>query len=162
MKNYKFTFLKTGIESIGTLKVHWEVDRDIVSDDYTPFNITAKKLLKKWLELVREKYPNNLIPIYWFVEVRGDRTSGFEAMPFQHELQKGTNFLDYYSYPIDCETNKPINWLELPVRDKLWFRSRDDKGGFIQQATGWKPSILQPYVYLPSLINSSCITNEKY
>ena len=153
MKTYKFTFLKTGIESIGTLKVYWEVSNDYISDDYTPLEIKAKKLFEKWVALVREKYPNNLIPIYWYVEVRGNHTSGFEVMPFQHELQSSKNFLDFYSYPIDYETGKPINWLSLPVGDKLWNSKRDNKGGFIQQATGWKPSILQPYVYLPALTN---------
>ena len=151
MKTYKFTSLKPGIESIGTLKVYWEVSHDCISDDYTPLEIKAEKLFEKWVALVQEKYPNNLIPIYWYVEVRGDQTSGFEVMPFQHELQSSTNFLDYYSHPTDCETGKPLNWLSLPIVDKLWNSKRNNKGGFIQQVTGWKPSILQPYVYLHAL-----------
>jgi hypothetical protein len=28
------------------------------------------------------------------------------------------------------------------------------EGGFIQEATGWKPSALQPHVYLPTLLHS--------
>ena len=136
MKTYKFTFLETGTESIGTLKVYWEVSNDWISDDYTPLEIKAKKLFDKWVALVEKKYPNNLIPIYWYVEVKGNNTSGFETMPFQHELQSSKNFLDYYSYPIDCETGKPLNWLSLPVNDKLWNSKCDNKGCFIQQSTG--------------------------
>ena len=74
-------------------------------------------------------------------------------MPFQHENLCPTNFLDYYSSPIDCETGEKLNWLALPVEDKLWNSKCQNKGGFIQEATGWKPSILQPYVYLPALTN---------
>jgi hypothetical protein len=44
-----------------------------------------------------------------------------------------------------------MNWFMLPVVDKLWNSERFDKGGFIQEATGWKPSILQPCIYLPTL-----------
>jgi hypothetical protein len=33
-----------------------------------------------------------------------------------------------------------MNWLSLPVIDKLWNETRADEGGFIQQATGLKPS----------------------
>ena len=51
-------------------------------------------------------------------------------------------------------TGEELNWLTLPVVDKLWNRKRADKGGFIQEATGWKPAIFQPYVYLPSLMSA--------
>ena len=91
----------------------------------------------------------------WFVRVTGNCGSGFEFMPFQFippSLEyKPKNYLDYWSHPIDCETGKPLDWLSLPVPDKLWNSKRDDKGGFIQEVTGWKPSILQPYAYLPAL-----------
>lgn len=158
MKTYRFTFLKTEIESVGTLKVYWELDDSSISDDYTPDEISPKKLFNKWVSLVREKYPNDLIHIMWFVEVKGNRGSGFEFMPFQYIppnlKHKPTNYLDHWSHPIDCETDKPLNWLSLPVPDRLWNSKSYDKGGFIQQATGWKPSILQPYVYLPSLTSN--------
>jgi len=47
---------------------------------------------------------------------------------------------------------EPLDWLTLPVVDKLWNARRADKGGFIQVATQWKPAILEPYVYLPTLV----------
>ena len=67
MKTYKFTFLKTGIESIGTLRVYWEASSDSISDDYTPLEIKAEKLFEKWVALVQKKYPDNLIPISWYI-----------------------------------------------------------------------------------------------
>jgi len=43
----------------------------------------------------------------------------------------------------------------LPVQDKLWRPGQAGKGGFIQEATGWKPAILQPFVYLQSLLETT-------
>ena len=67
MKNYRFTFLKTGVENIGTLQVYYELDGDSISDDYNPDEISAKKLFEKWISLIQEKYHNDLVPIMWFV-----------------------------------------------------------------------------------------------
>ena len=58
-------------------------------------------------------------------------------------------------WPVDAETGDELDWLALPVVDKLWNSKRGDKGGFIQEATGWKPSILQPHVFLPALIDAT-------
>ena len=52
------------------------------------------------------------------------------------------------------QSSQRLNWLEIPVRDKLWNPQRADKRGFIQQATSWKPSILQPYLDLPALTSA--------
>jgi len=56
--------------------------------------------------------------------------------------------------PVNAKTGEPLNWFALPVVDKRWNTRRADKGGFIQEHTGWKPSVLQPYVYLPSLMEA--------
>jgi hypothetical protein len=64
------------------------------------------------------------------------------------------DFLTFYSWPEDTKTRALLNWLTLPVVDKRWNNQRGDKGGFIQEATGWKPSILQPFVYLPTLLEA--------
>ncbi|AGJ59507.1 MULTISPECIES: hypothetical protein [Streptomyces] len=45
---------------------------------------------------------------------------------------------------MNTETGEQLNWLRLPVVDQGWHATADDRGGFIQQATGWKPSPLQP------------------
>jgi hypothetical protein len=77
-------------------------------------------------------------------------------MPFQSphsgEEVEREDFLTFYDWPIDMVTGERLNWLTLPVVDKLWRDKRMDKGGFIQEATNWKPSILQPFVYLDSLL----------
>ena len=76
-------------------------------------------------------------------------------MPFQFNHFSGEaeeDFLTVFTWPIDSATGARLNWLSLPVVDKFWNAEAARKGGFIQEATGWKPGILQPYVYLPSLL----------
>ena len=79
-------------------------------------------------------------------------------MPFQYEHltdMPSEDFLTFFTHPVNSVSGKPLNWLTLTVVDKLWNSKSANKGGFIQQATGWKPAILQPYVYLPALIENS-------
>lgn len=139
----------------GPLVAVWEVYEDPISDDYTPDEISADDLLRKWAAQVNGKYPNDLIPIAWYVDSPGQ--AKFEGMPFQFEHNpklRSHNFLSFYDWPVDSKTGEPLNWLALPVVDKRWNKNRANKGGFIQEATGWKPSVLQPYVFLGSLIDS--------
>ncbi|MCL5076304.1 MAG: hypothetical protein M1136_11795 [Chloroflexi bacterium] len=134
---------------------YWEVSLDPISDDYTPQEIGARDLFLEWEKRVREKYANGLIPIFWFVQCKEQAV--FEGMPFQFEHIPGSfrkDFLTFFTWPVNSETGESLNWLMLPVIDKLWNSRRANKGGFIQQATGWKPTILQPYVYLPALASA--------
>lgn len=142
-------------EAQGILMAYWEVDYSSISDNYTVQEISAMDLFKQWVELILKHYPNHLIPIYWSVECQ--ECAEFEEMPFQFQhspvAHSDEDFLSIYTHPTNSVTGERLNWLDLPVVDKLWNSKRADKGGFIQQATGWKPSILQPYVYLPALTN---------
>lgn len=137
------------------LAAYWEVHLDPMSDDYTPLEISARELFSKWVEKVRNDFENGLIPIHWFVD--SPQGGAFDLMPFQfrHIPSLSEDFLTYYYWPTNAATGEPLNWVTLPVWDKAWNARRADKGGFIQEATGWKPSILQPYVYLPALIGGS-------
>ena len=147
----------TGFEPEGVLEAYWEVASDPISDEYTPREISARELFNNWAADVQKRFPNNLIPIYWFVKYKGKNVSTFEGMPFQFEHIPRSfpeNFLTFFTWPTNSVTGEELNWLTLPVVDKLWNTKRADKGGFIQEATGWKPAILQPYVYLPSLTSA--------
>jgi hypothetical protein len=137
------------------LVAYWEVSMDPISDDYTPREISAADLFDRWARTVTPKFPNGLIPVYW--SVQAPDAGICEVLPFQFDHCSpplGEDFLTYFNWPVDARSGDPLNWLELPVVDKLWNARRAEKGGFIQQATGWKPSIFQSYVYLPSLIRS--------
>lgn len=140
----------------GELVAYWEVHLDPMSDNYTPFEISAEDLLQQWAVDARSDFPDELIPIHWFAESPGQ--GKFQQMPFQFNHLKKVDpqpedFLSFYRWPVDSRTDEPLNWLTLPVVDKYWSAERATKGGFIQEATGWKPSILQPFVYLPTLLS---------
>mgnify|MGYP005818037755 CR=1 FL=1 len=140
----------------GSLQAYWEVDLDPVSDDYSPRETSADYLLDLWARQAGEKHETGLIPIYWFVQ--SEDAAKFESLPFAYDHFGGEfastqqDFLWHYGWPVNVSTGEPLNWCDLPVIDKLWNEESSDKGGFIQEATGWKPSIGQPFVYLPTLL----------
>jgi len=135
------------------LGAYWELVLDPISDDFSPETMSASDLMRLWTGRIRGKaYPDGLIPIYWYVD--SPDSDVFESMPFQHEHYPGQtreDFLTFFTWPTNVETNERLDWLRLPVIDKSWNPQRVDRGGFIQEATGWRPAILQPYVYLDSL-----------
>ena len=123
-----------------------------MSNNYTPEEISASSLFELWVKKAKNRFPNNLIPILWNVIGKEIKT---ERMPFEFnntpELGCSDDFLTFFTWPINSTTGEPLNWLTLPVVDKQWNTKHCFTGGFIQEATGWKPGILQPYVYLPML-----------
>lgn len=124
----------------GKLSLYWEPNGSPMSDDYLPSEISAQEL---WLKWRRDYVPDNgVVPIYWFVHGGGF----LEAAPFGNTGPDRIPFIgDFYSHfahPVD-DSNTPIEWLSLPVIDKAWNNRQADKGGFIQELTGWKPSPLQ-------------------
>lgn len=117
----------------GPLALRWEVHGDPISDNYDPAETSAAELWATW----RRRYPGDRLSIYW--SVRGEGI--FESAPgFGGVL--GEDFLTFYTWPRDS-AGRPIRWADLPVMDKRWTPDRADKGGFVQEHTGWKPSPLQ-------------------
>jgi hypothetical protein len=140
------------------LTAAWEVARDSVSEGARPEETSARELLGKWTYQVTKEFSNGLIPIYWFVEALGPDVQSLAPFPAQFDHSHGQktkdDFLTRFTWPMEASSGDFLNWLTLPVQDKLWRPGRADSGGFIQEATGWKPSILQPFVYLQSLLES--------
>ncbi|MGZ3140449.1 hypothetical protein ACVDFE_00230 [Lentzea chajnantorensis] len=145
----------TGPTFTTSLELTWEIDGAPFTDDYSPGEIDAVSLWRLWLE---RYYPDThdeaahgpgMIMIHWFVA--GPEAAHFEAAPFRADAPD-EHFLTSYTWPRHATTKEPLNWLTLPVADKLWRPGKADKGGFIQEATGWKPSPLQPVVHVPSLL----------
>jgi len=153
---WKFEGRRSGEKWSVTLRAYWEVVLDPLSDDFRPDTMSASSLMKLWLGRIEgRKFPNGLIPIYWYVDSPGSDV--FESMPFQYQHYLGQtreDFLSFFTWPTKMDTEERLNWLELPVVDKSWNSDCADKGGFIQEATGWRPAILQPFVYLDSLTNT--------
>jgi hypothetical protein len=142
-----------GLERVTPHLASWQVEGDPISDDYTREDIDAEDLFNLWAKQVGRKHRDGIVPIYW--SVLGEGGFGSEAMPFQLDAVRGTSedFLTFYTWPVHDVTNELLNWLGLPVINKLWNWKQTDKGGFIQEHTGWKPSILQPYLYLPAILS---------
>jgi len=151
---WRFNSKCGGSESTTDLSVYWEVHLDPISDDYTPDEITASALFRTWVRQVEADpwVKNGLVPIYWYVVGNGV----MESCPFQYLHSKWhEDFLNFYSWPEASDTGEPLNWATLPVKDKFWCDTKISKGGFIQEHTSWKPSILQPFVFLGSLIQNT-------
>lgn len=145
---YTFYSIKHGFSKNCALDAYWEVALDPISDHFTPNDISAEALFQLWVEEVQRKYTDGLIPIRWFIRGKGIT----EFFPYQF-CSSEKNFLDYWTHPVDTN-GKLLNFLKLQVRDKLWNKQRCNKGGFIQQAIGWKPSVLQHAIYLPILLHT--------
>ncbi len=154
LPRWKVRSLSSDYEWEGSLTAYWEVSSDPISDDYTPREINARDLFDIWANQVHKQYPNNLIPIFWFVECKEQGKFAYAPFQFNHFLNQTEtqeDFLSIFNWPISPITGERLNWLTLPVVNKQWNIRHSDKGGFIQDATSWKPSIFQPFVYLPLL-----------
>lgn len=91
--------------------------------------------------LITRQFRPGEVPIYWTV-TQPDGQGIFESPP--HVPDHPENFLTYYTHPVHAVTEERLNWLRLPVPDRRWSATDNHRGGFIQQATRWKPSPLQP------------------
>jgi hypothetical protein len=145
-KTWKYKTKNSTIGNMeGVLVAYWQVKHGSISDEYTPGEISTENLFYKWVDRVSKEYSDGLVPIQWGV-MHEDYTQA-ERMPFQFDSLNNspstTDFLSSYTHPVNSITGEPLNWLELPVVCL--------KCEFIQAVTGWEPSILQPFVYLPSL-----------
>lgn len=145
---------QTGHTRTGALRLSWEAHYDPISDDHLPEELDASELLNMWLRRLREvdvwdeRLGEGWVRIWWYIDGDGGT---FEGAPFGAGSDAGDDFLTVYDWPRHAETGEPVNWLRLPVIDKLWHKGRLDKGGFIQQATGWKPSAFQTLVNVDTL-----------
>lgn len=150
---WKFSSKRSGYEKNERLALHWEPDGSAMSDDYLPDEADARELWRKWVDRYGDSYHQEHpavyaawnVPIYWFVASVGGGT--FEGAPHQaipSEFLFGEDFLTHFTHPVHGSTGEPVNWMRLPVLDRGWNAKQADKGGFIQEATGWKPSPLQP------------------
>lgn len=150
---WKFSSRRSAYENTARLVLLWEPDCSAMSDDYTPEEISAEELWRKWVDRYSSKYheqhpteykPGD-VPIYWSVTSVPNGT--FESAPHQElpvDFTFREDFLTHYTDPVHERTGERINWLRVPVLDLAWNAKQANKGGFVQEATGWKPAPLQP------------------
>ncbi|MFF8840524.1 hypothetical protein [Streptomyces sp. NPDC015130] len=135
---WTFRTRTSNYEPTTPLCLYWEVEGDWLTDECTPDEVTPRELWDLWFAAHATKAP---APINW--SVRG--TNIFETAPFSPSPYLPEDFLTHYTWPTHAKTGERLNWARLPVTDKLWDSSHNDKGGFIQQLTGWKPSPFQSH-----------------
>ena len=149
---WRYRSRRNDFAKVGPLALVWELEGDPISDDYLPEETSAHELWGLWIRRVLEgghyhpEFGAPWVQIYWGVE--GEEEGTFESAPHQRPPFDGDNFLTHYTHPVEAETGERANWLRLPVLDKLWRPGRGDKGGFTQEASGFKPHALQPAVDL--------------
>jgi hypothetical protein len=137
-------------EFTSSLTLVWAPEGSSISDAYLPDEISAEELWKVWIEECAgrphdrdpQRYRMGEVPISWSVTGSGPGVSTFEAAPYQPDEYE--DFLTHYTHPINATSGEMLNWMRLPVADRGWNESTCDKGGFVQEATGWKPSPFQP------------------
>lgn len=146
----------SGPDRVEPLELDYEVNCSSMSDDYDPDETSAEELLAEYADyLARHDMPGPDISVYWSV-LPVHETAPFQGGRFDHR-----NFLGFFSWPVNDATGEPLQWTRLPVADQGWRPAKGrrpkvwDKGGFIQQATGWKPAPLQRTVHLPSLLTAA-------
>jgi hypothetical protein len=158
---WTFRSLKANYEQTIPLVLYWEAELSAMSDDYTPDEADAEELFASWLKELKRKnayskeFGEGWVEISWSVTAP---TGGIhEWAPFQQLtwLRDSESFLSFFSWPTSAETDERLNWLRLPVVDKAWREGLADKGGFVQEATGWKPSALQPVMHVETLREAS-------
>lgn len=142
------------------LEWYWEVHLDWLSDDYAPAEISPYDLFKLWDREIenRNAISNGLVKVDWYVA----GPSFLEAAPaFGRYGRESTSRYDVFFHPpVATSDGSSIDWSRLPVVDKLWNEDRCDKGGFLQEVTGWKPSVLQPYVAIDLLRRCAEVRRE--
>lgn len=153
---WRYRSLRSGYEHITPLTLFWELDGDPITDNYLPEEITALDLWHRWRREYRTDADAEAVfgkgahRIWWYVD--GGKT--FEGAPFR-DLRgvryPGQDFLDSFTWPAHADSQELVRWSALPVRDKAWRKGRGDKGGFIQEVTGWKPSPMQAHVNIDLL-----------
>ena len=141
----------TGEKVEGYLRLYWEVDGDPITDGFRPEEVSAFDL---WQEWARNLADPERVRIHWFVICPEEGV--FEVAPFSVRAPSvEEDFLTFFTWPWRESIGELLKWTKLPVVDKRWVPGNGDKGGFIQEATGWKPAPFQETVNVLSLAKAA-------
>lgn len=145
---------KSGDEFEAEIHLYWEVHADPISDDYCDID-NPMDIWQAW----RRRYPRDeraealfgegAFRIWWYM---ASSDGQFETSPGSKVPGGATDgWLAHFTWPRDPDSGEQVSIMGLPVIDKLWRPGNAEKGGFIQEVTGWKPAPLQEFVNVPHL-----------
>ena len=142
--HWRYQNIENGFEKVDTFSLAWELSYENVTSGCTPTEDTACQVWDRWMKAVdwarqssRYNIPHGAAPIGWTVH------DAAEALPFMGEDE---DFLTFFTWPTHVHTGERLQWSRLPVMDRRWVETDWTTGGFVQEATGWKPSAFQPWV----------------
>jgi hypothetical protein len=158
----------TTVVRTGEVALSWEPDACWVTDDYLASEISPRQLWDLWVpqveNMLHDRNPARYVPgdvhINWTV-VHADDSGPFETAPYlivRPDEKLRDNFLTFFTNPVNVKTGEELNWARVPVRDKGWNATAEDKGGFIQELLGWKPAPLQPTMNVHQLAAAAGLT----
>lgn len=163
--HWTFRSRRSGYERTVPLWLAWEINCSSISDDYFIEEIPARYLYQEW----RRRYPKDLpaeeafgrgaVSIWWFIQgpgvmeyapVAGNGSSVWSKYYRSQPFISSHDFLHSFTWPSNDLVGS-LQWTRLPIIDQVWRKENlpklySTKGGFIQEATGWKPSPFQPYI----------------
>lgn len=165
LTHWTFESLRSGHERTCPLWLAWQVNGSSMSDDYYVEEMPARYLYQAWRNsyardpLAEEHFGPGAISISWYVEgpgicefapTAGDGSSAWSKYYLNQPLLADHGFLHSFTWP-KHDSLGFLQWTRLPIIDGVWRTGNlpslcSTKGGFIQEATGWKPSPFQPYV----------------
>jgi hypothetical protein len=149
-------------EITADLSLDWEINGISIADAYDPEDTDALELWRIWVKRYgHQEHPqlgSGWATISWYVTSPAAKIIENAPFAYENELPPTPNFLDFFTWPQDEHTGARLRWSTLHVEDKAWTPGRADKGGFFQEATGWKPAPYQPLVHLPSLAGAAGLT----
>ncbi|WP_208865611.1 hypothetical protein [Streptomyces viridochromogenes] len=152
---------KNGYVHTEELALSWLVGRaGPICEDPSAEGQPADVLWRYWAKDANhyhERWPEAFRPgevhISWRVVSPTPDSGVFEGAPYTRDPrhlprqsqvdEEQDDFLAHYSFPTHAVSGERLNWLRLPVLDRAWREDREDVGGFVQEASGWKPSPLQ-------------------
>src|SRR4051794_34865271 len=97
---WTFRSRRSGHERQTRLWLIAEIDGTPMSDNYTPAEISASDLFRRWHD--KHVHDTGWVTIYWHVEEAG------ETAPFQ-EGDWPEDFLTHWTWPVD-EQGERLNW----------------------------------------------------
>lgn len=134
------------------LTLNWFLPEAASISDSTQEDMSARQALKAWLDRLDGA---TTLPISWAVSGEGI----FEKAPFcppDEDDPKPENFLTFYTWPVHAGAGQRLKFTQLPIADETWERGLSrGKAGFVQAATGWKPSPLQQTMDLEIILAAS-------